>query len=351
MDLKTIRKQIGRLTELVDGWDGWDGEINALERDMALGLVRELYAELRFHKWEPAAQPETREMNGETAAQSCAIAAPLPEADAPEIPAPTAAAEDDVAAAKEAAPAEEVAEEKALAEEIAEEAVMPAPEPFVPRAQAVVTEPEPLASGAQTVVPEPEVAAEPEPVEPEPAEPEKPVIARRKVDPGVIRTLYGSESIAPKKPAKEEVRPETVAEKPRPEPAPAPAVERPVRPAAEPEVRKPRPEEPKTILAEAVGGGRQTLGETLGNGKKDMASKIAAADTSSLRASIGLNDKFLMIRDMFSGDAAAFNDAISTLDEFTDLDEAIIYIHDTYDWSADSDGVKLLVDLLERKLG
>jgi hypothetical protein len=103
-------------------------------------------------------------------------------------------------------------------------------------------------------------------------------------------------------------------------------------------------------LGDVMSGGRQTLGDTLGTGRTDMASRIAAAEASSLRSAIGLNDKFLMIRDMFEGSDAAFEEAIARLDEFGDLDEAIIYIHDTYDWSADSEGVKLLVELLERKL-
>jgi hypothetical protein len=151
-------------------------------------------------------------------------------------------------------------------------------------------------------------------------------LPRRTVDPAVIRTLYGSEPITPKS-------------------------------QPEPETPKPQPETPqhhtetsKITLGDVMSEGRQTLGEVLAAGRTDMASHIAASEASSLRSSIGLNDKFLMIRDMFAGDEGAYAEAIATLDEFTDLDEAIIYIHDTYDWSADSDGVKLLVELLERKL-
>jgi hypothetical protein len=92
------------------------------------------------------------------------------------------------------------------------------------------------------------------------------------------------------------------------------------------------------------------LGETLRGVEKDTASHVVAAEVVSLKKSIGLNDRFLMIRDMFGGDSRAFDDAIARLDEFTDLDSAIIYIHDTYDWSADSKGAARLVELLERKL-
>ena len=81
-----------------------------------------------------------------------------------------------------------------------------------------------------------------------------------------------------------------------------------------------------------------------------MAEKIASADTTSLRGAIGLNDRFLMIRDLFGGDAAAFDTAISTLEEFTSLDDALLYINDNYDWNPQSRGAQMLVELLVRKL-
>jgi hypothetical protein len=105
-------------------------------------------------------------------------------------------------------------------------------------------------------------------------------------------------------------------------------------------------------LGDTLNHAGQTLGETLrGAPEKDVAQAIAAAKCTDLKSAISLNDRALMIRDMFRGDAAAFDAAIDTLNGFDDLDSAIIHIHDTYDWSADSPGVRLLVELLERRLG
>lgn len=39
------------------------------------------------------------------------------------------------------------------------------------------------------------------------------------------------------------------------------------------------------------------------------------------------------------------------LNAFTDLNDALLYIQENYQWDPDSEGVRLLVDLLERKLG
>ena len=38
------------------------------------------------------------------------------------------------------------------------------------------------------------------------------------------------------------------------------------------------------------------------------------------------------------------------LDSFTDLDDALLYMQENFEWDPDSEGVQLLVDLLERKL-
>ncbi len=58
-----------------------------------------------------------------------------------------------------------------------------------------------------------------------------------------------------------------------------------------------------------------------------------------------------MIRDVFDGDTAAYDAAIDRLDGFTDLDEAVIWIRENLDRSADNEGMQLLVALIESKLG
>ena len=76
---------------------------------------------------------------------------------------------------------------------------------------------------------------------------------------------------------------------------------------------------------------------------------VAANTLPDLRRAIGINDKFLMIRDLFGGDAAAYEAAIGTLNGFDDFDECMIYIAENYAWNANSDGAKFLMELLERK--
>lgn len=70
-----------------------------------------------------------------------------------------------------------------------------------------------------------------------------------------------------------------------------------------------------------------------------------------LRRSIGLNDKFLLTKELFGGDSVRYEEFITTLDKFTDLDDALIHIQETYSGNPDGEGIKLLVDLIEKKLG
>lgn len=61
-------------------------------------------------------------------------------------------------------------------------------------------------------------------------------------------------------------------------------------------------------------------------------------------------DRFLMIRDLFNGNEQMFEDTVTTLDEFDDLDECMIYIVENFAWNPDSDGARLLTDIIQRKL-
>ncbi len=65
---------------------------------------------------------------------------------------------------------------------------------------------------------------------------------------------------------------------------------------------------------------------------------------------IDLNERIGMVRDLFDGDAAAFEDAIDRLDSFTGLDDAMLYIYENFAWNPDDPSVRRLVDLLTQKL-
>lgn len=132
-----------------------------------------------------------------------------------------------------------------------------------------------------------------------------------------------------------------------------------VTPAAEPVVES---TEVTTIVApqpapEPREEGPQRLGDVIAKNVTTLADKMAEEQPTAafnritdIRKAIGLNDRFLMIRDLFGGDATLYDKTITRLNEFDDLDECMIYIVENFRWNPDSEGAKLLVSLLERKL-
>ena len=119
---------------------------------------------------------------------------------------------------------------------------------------------------------------------------------------------------------------------PEPEPTPAPKPE-PIVTEAPKEQQE--VEQPKRI------------GDILGS-KTTLADQMSKDDAPT--TPFGLNDRFLMIRDLFAGDAERFEATIDTINEFDDLDECMIYIVENFKWNPDSEGAKLIVSLIERKL-
>ena len=287
--MDNIKDKLARIGALAGSGD-------ELERDLVLELLREVYVEVKFgdSKGNPEEFGPRREENpvDEILPSALADGEPEPAVISDPVAIVDAPGENEPVAVEEEEPAAAIDEDE--------------DEPAAEEEEATAMEEEPA----------PEI--------------EEPPIVPRRVAPEVIRSLYGDE------PETEE------AGSPTGDAAPAQTV-----------VAAKINEDPlqKMTLGDAMATGHKTLGETLRNGDHDMASKIAAAERPGLRRSIGLNDRFLMIRDMFDGDAAAFDSAITQLDAFTDLDEAVIWIHDNFDWSAENRGVTLLVGLLERKLG
>ena len=104
-----------------------------------------------------------------------------------------------------------------------------------------------------------------------------------------------------------------------------------------------------TVLGDIINHDVQTLADTLA-APRDRASELRRSEpVTDLRRAIGINDKFLLIRDLFGGDGEAYEKAIGALNDCADFDDCMIYIAENYAWNPNSDGVKLLMDLLERK--
>lgn len=133
-----------------------------------------------------------------------------------------------------------------------------------------------------------------------------------------------------------------------------PKVQEPASAAAQPSM----PTAPQTTHAVADVPAPQRLGDVLGSGVKvvgdvDPQEGVPIAPMNKIddiRKAIGLNDKFLLLRDLFAGDVALYERTIDRLNSFEDLDECMIYIVENFRWNPDSEGARMLVSLIERKL-
>ena len=129
------------------------------------------------------------------------------------------------------------------------------------------------------------------------------------------------------------------------------AEETPEEEVAEEEVVSPVQEAPYTVvLADVLGGEQTTLADTMVATQTPDVATVAAAATTSLMKSVNINDKILLTRDLFAGSSELYEQAMEVLDSYESLDEAMLFIYDNFDWNPNSEGAKLLVDLLMRKL-
>ena len=367
MNCKTITERLKRVAAIVDSWKAEDG-IPQIERDIALGELRDIYNALLVVDTEDidAEEEYAAEQSEKEVEVEFVIEAPTEEVIEAEEEEPI-----EESAPEQISNVEDITSIESFYNALDIDALLGlSDEPVVNEEPVVEVEPEPV---AEEVVVEPEVeekveeiAVEPELVaesivEPK-AEESKPAESKAELPKAVgaglfdlndipvrsksrrkMISLYSDNPIPVQtshEPAKEEKPVEVV----------APVVEEVPEVEAAPVVET-------TPVAKPIVSAPQRLGDSFG-GVKTLADQMAKDGSpttpfnriTELRQAIGLNDKFLMIRDLFGGDAARYEATIDTLDEFEDLDECIIYIVENFRWNPDSEAAKLLVSLIERKL-
>ena len=325
--VKQFEDRVARLAALVEGWKR-SGSVSHIERDLALDELRKLYDALL--------------------SAECGV----PYRPAPLVAEPTPEPKVEVKVETTPAPEPEVVPHKAdpvadFDDALDIDALLgltdDEPEP--------IAEPEPVVEPTPVVVPAPEPVVEPAPA-PHPGGglfaiediPVRSKSSRKMIN--LYNSPSTSASAAQPTPAPEYVpQSEPIYQQPVAQPtvqyAPQPAV-------------APAPQQ--VVVAETAAP--QRIGDVLGSGKKvvgdmqthDNAPIAPMNKISDLRKAIGLNDKFLLLRDLFNGDVPLYERTIDTLNAFEDLDECLIYIVENFRWNPDSEGAKMLVSLIERKL-
>ena len=370
---------MSRLTSMVEKWNN-SGNVPRIERDMALEELRRIYDELLDYTPQqtetpvveaevPAVEEPEAEADEEIEHSEEREAEEVVEVVAPAVAAAVVTAHEDVGDAFDDALdidallglSGEDSIEEAEATRSIEESAEDIPAEDIPAEEETIEE---------TIEEQPEVEANAEAeAKPEESVAERPIGGGLfDIDDIPVRTKSGRKMIslydapiktaAPVKEAAPEPAEEVVvAEKvevepaPAPQPAPAPA------PAPAPQPAPMPAPTPQPAPAPREEEAPQRLGDVIAKNVTTLADKMAEEQPTAafnritdIRKAIGLNDKFLMIRDLFGGDANLYEDTINHLNEYDDLDECMIFIVENFRWNPDSEGAKLLVSLLERKL-
>lgn len=141
---------------------------------------------------------------------------------------------------------------------------------------------------------------------------------------------------APPKPVEQAPQPVEV----KPDPAPPIAAEPQSTP--EPEPVAPQPVAERPALNQQFSTEQQTVGE-----------KLQRRPISDLTKAVGINQKYLLMNDLFEGENVAYNEAINRLNNFASGHEAIQYVNKElapkYGWDTEDHAVRSFVDLVERR--
>lgn len=345
--LTEIKEQLLKAITLVEEYEqnGFD-----IDRQTALDLIRRAYEELRFYDAQVLvndptptafkAVDETESTDEPEVEVEIIVPEPTPE------PGPVV---------------EPTPEPVPVVEPTPEPVPEPEPEPVVEP----TPEPEPVVEPTPEPEPEPEPAVEPvEPAKVVVTEPSlfgdddqwtRPTPSRRR-----LISLYQDDAHQEPKPRQRrksaEVTPEPKVAEPTPTPVPAPEPAPVPTPAPAPApipapaptpTPAPIPEvaEDKVVLADTIET-PQTIADTI----PSQPSIGQSGAVTTLRSAISVGDRFMLIRELFGGDEKAYERTIDTLENFDNLDDCIIFIAENFTWRASSEGAKLVMDLLQRKL-
>ena len=108
-------------------------------------------------------------------------------------------------------------------------------------------------------------------------------------------------------------------------------------------------EEMQETLVEVEDAEEETVSEPEDN---SLAAKLQRAHVSDIRLALGINDKVMIINELFMGSVDRYNKSIDALNDFPTLSGARVYMSELQielQWDTESPAYKMLNDLVERR--
>lgn len=107
-----------------------------------------------------------------------------------------------------------------------------------------------------------------------------------------------------------------------------------------------------SIIADQFSNMPESFNESLGNLKHedDVMEILKTKRVTSLAEAIGVNDKFLFIREIFDGNQGTYDQAILKLESAGNLDDALAIILSYTGDNTENEAIHQLLDVIKRKL-
>lgn len=347
MNTKLIKSEIEKLARIATSWDDAQ-EIDAIERDLALDKVKHIYELLRFGGENAEVAP--REI------LSAALFAGEEQAEEQDVEVEFLFAEDD--------PTEEDEEQEGQIVPTDTPAEQPQQDSDEAMSYKIISEPEPIIE--KQPLPEPQPKPEPElKQEPEVEQKIAPEVTASKPATPTSGNLFGMEEVRRPRASKHQrmmsIYNDVATEKSHEKQVDiskifdfglssdtaASAAESSTENYASTATIADSADKSVT-LGDIISPNAPTLADTIA-APAPLAEEITHSKITSLSQGVGINDKFLMIRDLFDGDDEAYDQTIADLDSMESFDDCIIYIAENFEWNPDSEGAKFIMQLLERK--
>lgn len=112
--------------------------------------------------------------------------------------------------------------------------------------------------------------------------------------------------------------------------------------------------ETSTSLADQFKNDKKSVYEQIGKASEEhsIAEKLQQKPISDLVKSIGINDRFLLIKELFNNNGDEYNEAIQLLNNFSTIVQAFDYLdvlRQKFDWNENANASLKLYDLVRRK--
>lgn len=142
--------------------------------------------------------------------------------------------------------------------------------------------------------------------------------------------------------------------KPAPEPIPTPAPEPEIIRRKAPELFQDAAPAPQPSLADKLREEKLTLNDRLQQERQDtsLGSRLQQNKIQEIKSAIGINEKFQFINELFAGSMQDYTMAITQLNQFRNLEEAIGYIDILkfkYNWDMNADAFRKIMDIVRRR--